>query len=52
MKQKSRGTSAEGNGFPTGGHGKKVFVPKFQEILGQELLIVIHREFWHRARNK
>jgi hypothetical protein len=27
-------TSAEGNGFPTGGHGKKVFVPKFQDISG------------------
>ncbi len=31
-------TSAERNGFPTGGHGTKVSVPKFQEILGQELL--------------
>ena len=30
----SPSTSAEVSGFPTGGHGKKVFVPKFQEILG------------------
>jgi hypothetical protein len=27
-------TSAEGNGFRTGGHGKKGFVPKFQKISG------------------